>query len=283
MTYPALRETTYLPDRTFPINVFYVTDIAVHWHEHAEWIYVRRGCARVQVDGTFQEMFAGDLVLVNSKQLHGAVAFDAETQLVAIVFNEALVRNSGLDSTDTHYFGPIFSKRLEWPNFLSEGDARTADIRQSVGVLVNEFAEQKPGFELLIKAELFRVFGLIYRYFPQQSNEAVRSVRHSDFTGLLEFLRENYHTEISVHEAAKRVNMSPNHFCRMFKRITGKTLVEYIHMLRISQAEQLLRETDLPITRIAHDLGFGNLSYFGRVFKAYKQVTPREFRNRLLG
>lgn len=66
------------------------------------------------------------------------------------------------------------------------------------------------------------------------------------------------------------VNLSPNHFCKVFKKITGKTLIEYLHLLRINEAEKMLVDTDASITEIAGNVGFSSITYFGRVFKKLK-------------
>lgn len=278
LTTDSLREHTYLPDKTFPINVFHVKGIGLHWHPHMEWIYVKHGSARVQIDGLFAHLSAGEMALVNAKQLHAATVLEDRTELWAIVFNEALLRNSGLDSTEANYFSPIFSHQLSLPNFLHSDTESTAEIRASVARLVSEFESRQPGFELLIKAELFRSFGLIFRYHQQLAIKSSPKPPKDEFTALLEYLRDHFQEEVTVSEAAKRVNLSPNHFCKIFKRLTGKTFIEYINLLRVNQAERLLMDTDLPITLVADKVGFGNLSYFNRVFKSYKQMPPSRFR-----
>jgi AraC family transcriptional activator of pobA len=279
MTNNPLKETTYLPDKTFPINIFRVGGIRVHWHDHMEWIFVQEGKARIQVDAEIMTVQKGEVAFVNSKQLHSATALETGTRMLAIVFNEALVRNSGLDSTEDRYFSPIFNQKLHFPNFLQANEPLWQDIRKAIGQIVEEFEQQQTGFELLIKAELFRIFGLLFRHDRQlAASSAPRQNRKSDFTLLLQDLRSRFHSVFTVAEAAERVNMSPTYFCRRFKQVTGKTLVEYLQMLRINEAERLLVETDTPVTTIAELVGFGSITYFGRVFKAYKHHSPTEAR-----
>ncbi len=83
---------------------------------------------------------------------------------------------------------------------------------------------------------------------------------------------------IPLERAAAIAKMSPKSFCRFFRANTGKTLVEYVHELRIGEACRQLLESDLPISEIALDCGFHNLSNFNRRFRALKGMTPRDYR-----
>lgn len=281
MTVQPLREITMIPDKTFPINIFWIEEFLPHWHDHLEWIYVEQGASRIQIDGDFVHLRKGEFAFVNAKQIHGATPLEKGTELVAIVFNEALFRNSGLDNTEERYFSPMLNHRLQFISTLKMTDPLIGEVYRSFTQITTEFTQKQTGFELFIKAELFRVFGLIFRH-HQVLISQLRSPRETatDFTSLLKFLRDNYANVIRIQEAAKMVNLSPNHFCKVFKRLTGKTLIQYIQMLRVTEAERLLNESDLSITDIASTVGFNDMNYFGRVFKKYKNTTPSHVRIR---
>lgn len=279
MTVSPLKENTLIPDRTFPINIFRVGGIHTHWHDHIEWIYVKEGQAKIQIDGSFEQLGKGELAFVNSRQLHSAVRLAPDAELICIVFNEALVRGSGLDITEYHYFVPYLQKQQGWPNWMRKDAPHIGEISASFERLLAEFERKQPGYELLVKAELLRIFGLYFRYAEQYMAEpAPRVQRPHDLTSLLQLLRERYSESIAVGDAARMVNLSLNHFCKVFKQVTGKTFVEYIHTLRVQEAERLLRDTDLPITEIADRVGFSNITYFGRIFKKMRNRAPSAIR-----
>lgn len=275
----SLHERTPIPDKTFPMNTFHTPSIATHWHHHLEWVYVLKGIARFQLDGDFIEMHKGELMFINSKQVHSAKKLTDDTELIAIVFNDALLRNGGLDCTDNRYFGPLIDNRVQMPSFIKVDDPLWKDISESLLHIVDEFEHNHVGFELLIKAEFYKLFGLIFRNYQPCINERKRLRNETThFTSLLTHLREHFAEPILVREAARMVNMSPNYFCKVFKKLTGKTLIEYLHSLRVMEAERLLLETDMPITTIACEVGFSNVTYFGRVFKKYKNRVPSDLR-----
>ncbi|WP_274649719.1 helix-turn-helix domain-containing protein [Paenibacillus humicola] len=281
MTVSPLKENTFIPDRTFPINVFIVSNVGMHWHDHIEWIYVRKGRARIQIDAVYEQLGEGELAFVNSRQLHSVVTLTPDAELVCIVFNEALVRGSGLDITEHHYFLPYLNQRFNWPSTMKRGEASMAEMSESIERAVGEFKRKEPGYELLVKAELLRIFGQYFRYAQTCAARPMPQVRRShDLSHLLQTLRSRYDSPPGVEEAAALVGLSPNHFCKVFKQVTGKTLLEYIHLLRVQEAERLLLDTDMPVTEIAGRIGYSNMTYFGRVFKKMKGATPSEIRKR---
>ncbi|GGE25849.1 AraC family transcriptional regulator [Pullulanibacillus camelliae] len=276
MNIKLLKEQTDIPDKTFPINVFFTHDIYLHWHDHIEWVFIKEGKCRIQIDETFVDLNKGELAFINSKQLHSTTTLEQDLELICIVFNESLVRGNGLDFIDHHYFLPYLDKRMKWPRTMKKDDPYIQEINASFLRLINEFENKNPGYELLIKAELLRIFGLFFRYtlvFLNQST-TLDSKKKYDFSHLFQALRQHYNRSFSLNEAAHMVNLSPNHFCRVFKQVTGKTFIEYVHLLRINEAERMLIETNDSITEIAEKVGFSDINYFGRVFKKIKNATP---------
>ncbi|WP_462279201.1 helix-turn-helix domain-containing protein [Ferruginibacter sp.] len=75
--------------------------------------------------------------------------------------------------------------------------------------------------------------------------------------------------------------MNPNAFCRFFKSRTQKSLTQFINEIRIGHACKLLNNRDIPITKIASDSGFNNVSNFNRFFKLVKKTSPRQYRKDL--
>lgn len=99
------KEHSDIPDLTFPINFFhlhkgYYQMIPPHWHDHLEWIAITQGSFRVQVDTQFEDLRKGSVIFINTGQLHSALPIEEDSELFAVVFNDALLRNSSLDSTE---------------------------------------------------------------------------------------------------------------------------------------------------------------------------------------
>ena len=92
------------------------------------------------------------------------------------------------------------------------------------------------------------------------------------------FLTESFAGRVPLAEAARVAHLSIPAFSRFFRLRTGKTLVGYLHELRVGHACRALIETDRAVSDIAFDSGFNNLSNFNRRFLEMKGMSPREFR-----
>ena len=93
------------------------------------------------------------------------------------------------------------------------------------------------------------------------------------------YMERNYNKALSLPSLAKVACMDKYHFCKTFKKQTGKTYTEYINILRIEKAKELLLERNtLSITKIALLVGFNDHSYFDRVFTCTEDLSPSAYR-----
>ncbi len=95
------------------------------------------------------------------------------------------------------------------------------------------------------------------------------------------YLENNYHYQLMVDDVAQEMSVSPSHFKRIFKRDVGYTFTNYLNMLRIQKAKELLLTSAKSITDIAFSIGYNDSNYFSTVFKQIEGVSPREFRKKM--
>jgi AraC-like DNA-binding protein len=86
------------------------------------------------------------------------------------------------------------------------------------------------------------------------------------------------HEEIELEQAARQAGISPFHFLRLFSQVLGVTPHQYLVRSRLRHAARLLTDDDRPVTDIAYDVGFGDLSNFVRTFHRAAGVSPLKFR-----
>jgi AraC-like DNA-binding protein len=93
----------------------------------------------------------------------------------------------------------------------------------------------------------------------------------------------NAHEPIDLESAAREVGLSPFYFLRLFARVLGVTPHQYLIRSRLRRAARLLADDMRPITEVALDVGFGDLSNFVRTFHRAAAVSPRSFRQAAKG
>lgn len=92
-----------------------------------------------------------------------------------------------------------------------------------------------------------------------------------------QYLLENYRKAIEIEELAKLISRSPSYTITVFKEVMGQSPIRYIHQLRIIEACNLLKNTDMTIVAISDYLGYYDPSYFSRMFKKLTSLSPKEF------
>lgn len=107
----------------------------------------------------------------------------------------------------------------------------------------------------------------------------VKSGIYNTIQNVTEYINNNYQSDISLDFLADRFYISRASLTKSFKNITGITIVQYLTTVRIRKACNLLKNTDDSITEIAQECGFGNVTYFEKVFRRIHGMTPRQYRH----
>jgi len=105
---------------------------------------------------------------------------------------------------------------------------------------------------------------------PQQTTRFVSE--------MIDYLEQNYAHPLTLDILAEHFMMNYSYLSRAFKKVCHFSVVEYINMLRIRKAKELLREKLLGVNEIAETVGFENVNYFYKVFKALEKNTPQKYR-----
>jgi AraC-like DNA-binding protein len=95
---------------------------------------------------------------------------------------------------------------------------------------------------------------------------------------LLNYLGSNFHENITLEMLSKEVGLSTFRIVHLIKEVTGKTVLQHVHQLRVQEAQRLLEQSDLSCTDIAYETGFGDQSYFIKQFRKWMGITPARYR-----
>lgn len=93
----------------------------------------------------------------------------------------------------------------------------------------------------------------------------------------IEYIDSNYQRKISLDDVSKHVNLSAVHLSRLFKKETGKTVLNYINDSKMFKAQQMLDSGKYKVYEIASELGFETAHYFSTMFKKFTGMTPSEY------
>ena len=95
---------------------------------------------------------------------------------------------------------------------------------------------------------------------------------------IVKFLKENYNRKISLNEVAEYAFMSPSHFCTFFKQETGCTFIDFLSVIRIDKAKELMQNPELKVYEIANLVGYDDWNYFSKIFRKITGVNPTQYK-----
>jgi len=91
------------------------------------------------------------------------------------------------------------------------------------------------------------------------------------------YVNLNFGSALSTEQLASKIGLTPNSFCRFFKKMTNRSFIQFLNEFRIQKASELFIETSLSISEVMYQCGYNDPSYFARQFKKYKIHTPTLF------
>lgn len=115
--------------------------------------------------------------------------------------------------------------------------------------------------------------------------DSVRNVASNDhhrINQVMAYIVENFRKQLSLQEASSIAHMTPNAFCKYFKKTTRKTFIETVIDYRLNYATNQLVQTEKAISEIAFESGFSDVSHFYRQFKHRMQVSPLNYRTKFV-
>ncbi len=242
-----------------------------HWHKEFEIIRVLEGVFPIYLNSTEMRLEKGDILLVPGGSLHGGEPQGCYYE--CLVFDLSLLRRGRKDVVET-YIAPLINAAVMLDRPLADGE-----VAETCRALFAAMKEGAPYYEMAVCGLLFRLMSQLYSggYIRPlqrlQHNQQAKTV-----TGLLDWIEENFADPITLEMLAEVSGLSAKYLCRIFKEYTGKTVIDYINELRIDNAAYEISVKGISITRAAYDSGFNDLSYFCKVFKRYKGVTPRAYK-----
>lgn len=228
-------------------------------------------------DGQPYELNAGHFVLLRPNTNIAANAKQAE--LLFLTFSASLV----MQHAEAMRLIPPKSTVMFESGPLGN-DQKLASV---FAEFVAELTSEKPGREIVMHAlvEQLMVHALRNYAQPRRSEELElsrvglvdRRIRRS-----VELMHTQLDQDLTLKALAAASYLSPFHFARLFKKLTGSTPHNYLAGIRATRAQLLLADTGLSVTEIGARVGYLSASHFTKAFRLATGTTPREFRKALI-
>ena len=269
------------PDPELP--VFYIfhnerTDSGVlaHWHKSLEISYTMSGkISKFTIAGTVHETNTGDILVINSNEVHSIWDEHNKTKALSLIFPYAFIK-SEIPDYDNKSFR--LTNRSAFTELQREKLAELRSLLDRYFVVMESEGAAKA--RLLLKGMLYQMLFLLDTYLSVPKTEKNRGIASLPLiSAITEYIDENLDKDLAVDKLAASFHLSYTHLCRLFKKETGSTIHSYIVEQRLNKAVKLLMFTDKNIRYIVDACGFPNQKSFASAFKNKYGLTPKRYRD----
>ncbi|MFB5662809.1 AraC family transcriptional regulator [Alteribacillus sp. HJP-4] len=273
------------------------TDFPYHSHDRFEIYCFHNGNCKYVIGDCIYRLRPGDIIIMNGLTLHRphpnpAVPYERSV----IEFSREWIRPILKSMNIPELLVPFYKlnnflfrdidqdKLLEITNLIKKIDAIVKGERYSSDdddpYLSERLIEAR--VSTLLTQLLFRIYELSrsqLSHLPPKESEKDRHVER-----VVTWIDQYFRNDISLSTIADSLNISKYHMCRIFKEVTGLTIMQYLNNCRINRAKFLLEMApEKSILDVAFESGFENSSYFSRLFRQEMKMTPSEYRKRKSG
>ncbi|MCP1381800.1 AraC family transcriptional regulator [Runella salmonicolor] len=260
------------------IRPAFATDF--HFHDECQLVYIRSGAGTRIIGGSIEHFEAGDLTFVGPRVPHVWYSKpkleDSENPdvSIALYIHPVKVVENLKPFIDTQSVKSFFQQS-------TRGISITGSKKEAMTSLLQNMIHQK---NVPLLASFIQILDLLLdsEELVWLNGASLLSAYSNDAQGrvaqLMDFIQQNFRTEITLEKAASVTGLQLHSFCRFFKSLTHRTFSDFINEVRVGFACQLLQHSDIPITQVAFESGYSNISYFNRSFRKIHRITPREFR-----
>ena len=182
-----------------------------------------------------------------------------------------------------HFYGPnmpgIYEKYTERGGLACFRPQSLAPYQKILDSLCETAASSDYVRDMKIFEQLTALLSLLMQDSWHPGSTAKPTSRKYNLQQIKDYLDFHYPETIRLDDLAETFYINKFYLSRIFKEVTSFTINDYLNVNRIKKAHRLLLETDDSITSIAEQLGYENITYFERVFKKYRNMTPLKYRN----
>ena len=246
-------------------------------HEAIEIKYVLRDKLNVMVETDVISADKGEIIFMNPYEVHSNVPAESTGEYALLMI--------GLDYFNSVGISSINLRRLMIDTQLRiKRHIKNPEISQIIEKIITENSSKNDYSDILVSALMQQLFAIFFRDEQDTKDNSFLEDRAKNYKTIepaVIMLRDEYNKTFSGDALAQACNLNRDYFCRVFKKAMGKTPIEYHTECRIRIADLLLKQGNMSIKEISQSVGFEDVSYFSRVYKKIKGISPNQKKSKL--
>ena len=239
-------------------------DFFAHIHEDIELVYVKKGEATAYCNGVKYKLYDNCFFMVFPNQIH---------HYVESVIGEYIVLK--INPSQLLSFNKVFLEGEPVSSLWHFNEGEDDNTVYLMETALTEF--KRDGHSPIIDAYLTALFGKLFKFYEIEKSKVSRDT----VLKILQYCSEHYKERITVSEVANDLSISRSTVSHIFSARLGINFCEYINSLRLTEAEQMLKNANYSVTEISDVAGFSDVRTFNRAFLNRYGVSPSVYRKGL--
>lgn len=250
-------------------------------HEQFELVYVQRGEATFDINGTKVEVSKKNLLLIKPRQPHRLIVEEEkQCNLLVLKFYFKGPDKNNISPVSLEDFVNYVGKQ-QFGAFITLGSNYKNEIVSALNRITAEIRNVREDSEFLCSLITMELFVWLSRALKSEWENSMK--KHQErlkemLKSARDFIDEKYMEEIGLNDIANYIYLSPSHFARVFKRMFGVSPIQYLLSVRIHKSMELLEQTEMKIGDIALHVGFSAQQRYNEIFRKQMKMSPSEYR-----
>ncbi len=267
-----------------PFSIYHIANakrsfqIPIHWHDEFEIIYVKSGFLTVSISGENYIGKPGDAFVVSPGNLHFMGSQTGNVDYFTFLFPLKYISFRTDDILDDKLLEPLNSGHLIISPEIE--DTVKEQCEQLVEIYGAKKEESQSKITAQIKTKIILLQFILELWKKGFIVENDTSGKNTVEKEMVSYIQQNFTGKILLKEFGEQFHLSEKYISRYFKEHFHITISQYVTYLRLEHAKQLLQDTDIPVTEVAMQSGYQNVSYFIRSFKKTYGMSPLKYRNK---
>ena len=253
-----------------------------HFHPEMELVYIVESYGKRIIGDNIEPFAEGDMIFIGSNLPHVWMNDEIfykdlshlKARAIVLYFNKNIFSKGFYDMKEAAKINDFFQN-------AEKGIRITGQTKEIVAKKLKTLLQKKDFEKIVGLFEILQILSQSKNISFITSDGYNAQLKHSEtdrLSNVYKYVQQNFKDNISLGTIADISNLTPQSFCRLFKKRTGKSFVEYLNEVRIAAACKYLLDTDWSISEIGYNCGYKTVSNFNKLFKSITGSSPKAYR-----
>lgn len=253
-----------------------------HRHEYIELSFILDGEISMEIDGTPIKMSSGDICLMNKNVIHSSEKIGDDIWMFNILmtadfFDTIFMYLLSEDNYISNYIINSLYSESKKKNYILYHLPKNSFESTLMEQILCEYFLEKPRNQGKILSCLLILFIEISRAVGPEDQKAIKQKHSKIQNEVFDYLKQHY-KDTTLQSVAKHMCFHPNYLSSLLKAETGRGFKDILIDIRMTEAANLLRNTNRKIEEITSDIGYANETYFYKCFRQKYGISPYNYR-----